>query len=126
MNSVEVLRSRNEAGEIVKVDYDDQPAVELAVNRAIKMAEAALPSGTVFEIRGKVRPDDPIFRIKYNTRRTRDELAKAWSIAWYWTSTDARGCLDGLSQEPLFRHPVWAAEKGPFGGYILIARLRTA
>lgn len=116
---------KNECGEDVPVEYDDAPAVESAINKAIKMAQAYLPRGTVFEIRGKTRPDDPIHREQLQRkRRTREHLAKHWGVAWYWTSADPNGVFGGMRQEPLFRRSVEQAEEAPFGGYIVIARLR--
>ena len=119
------LRMKNECGEDIPVDYDDGPAVERAIDEAIRMARDYLPSGTVYEIRGKTRPDDRIHREPLQRRRrSREDLAKNWGVAWYWTSADINGYYGGLKQEPLFRHALSSAEDAPFGGYIIIARLR--
>jgi hypothetical protein len=118
----------NEKGEQTTVDYDDEAAVKTAIADCIAAAEKALPSQTVYEIRGKARPDDPINQERLQRkRRSREELAKNWGVAWYWTSAEPKdfGHYGGMKQEPLFRHPVWNAELAPFGGYIVIARLRT-
>lgn len=116
---------KNECGEDVPVHYDNQPAVERAIAKVISMAEAYLPQGTVYEVRGKVRPDDPINRDRCQRKhRTRAELAQDWGVAWYWTSADNNRYYGGLKQEPLFRRSIEQAEDAPFGGYIVIARLR--
>ena len=117
-----------EMGEQIVVDYDDEAAVNAAIEKCIANAEKALPPQTVYEIRGKIRPEDPINQDRLQRkRRTRAELAKNWGVAWYWTSAEVKdfGHYGGMKQEPLFRHPVWNAKLAAFGGYIVIARLRT-
>jgi hypothetical protein len=115
----------NECGEEVPVHYDDELAVERAITKVIRMAAEHLPRGTVYEVRGKVRPDDPINRDRCQRKlRTRAQLARDWGVAWYWTSADNNRYYGGLKQEPLFRGSVEQAEEAPFGGYIVIARLR--
>jgi hypothetical protein len=119
----------HELGEQIRVDYDDEVAVNEAIVTCIVAAQKALPPHTVFEIRGKIRPEDPINQNRLQRQlRTRDDLAKNWGVAWYWTSPEPQdfGHYGGMKQEPLFRHPVWHAELAPYGGYIVIARLRTA
>lgn len=107
-----------EMGEQTAVDYDDAAAVKAAIADCIAAAQRALPPQTVYEIRGKTRPDDPILQDRAQLkRRSRDELAKDWGVAWYWNIS--------LPQEPLFHHPVWNASVTPLGGCVLIARLRT-
>lgn len=118
----------NEQGEQIRVHYDNAEAIEAAINTCIANAQKALPPQTVYEIRGKIRPEDPINQERLQRkRRTREELAKNWGVAWYWTSPEPQdfGHYGGMKQEPLFRHPVWTAELAPYGGYIVIARLRT-
>lgn len=117
---------KGEDGEEIRVNYDNKRAIEHAIERVIDMAYRALPPNTVFEIRGKVRPDDPINRDRLQrSHRTRAELARNWGVAWYWTSPEPNSYFGGMAQEPLFRHDVEHAKDGPLGGYILIGRLRT-
>lgn len=112
------METETERGESIAVDYDDRPAVEKSIDSLIVKANAHLPSGTVYEIRGKVVPDDPIYREPLNrNKRTRRELAKEWGVAWYWT-------LGAMDQQPLFRTDVGHAQSAPLGGYIVIARIR--
>lgn len=127
MISSKSLRLMNEAGEELRVRYDDKPAIEQAIDQLIGMAKRALPSNTVFEVRGKTRPDDPIFLEPLNRKRrvSQEERVARWGVGWYWTSADRHGYYGGLLQAPLFRTDIDSAKDGPMGGYILIARLRT-
>lgn len=121
------LAAQNECGEQVLVNYDDNEAVERAVNRVIELADSYLPEATVYEVRGKMRPDDVIdLQRNLRRRRSRTQLVENWGVAWYWTPEESRdfGHYGGMRQEPLFRKRVADAEDAPLGGYIVIARLR--
>ncbi len=121
-----LLTSKREDGDDIRVNYDNTRAVEQAIERVIELANRALPPNTVFEVRGKMRPDDPIQQDRVQRgHRTRAQLAANWGVAWYWTSPEPNDYVRGLAQEPLFRDDVETAKDGPMGGYIVIARLKT-
>ena len=98
------------------------------MNLAVFDAKKTVPKGTVFEVRAKVLPKDCL-QDYCRVKRTIDEIAKDWGIAWYFVPNIKQP--DGLEEcgqpptatEPLFQNDVDEGEFQEFGGYILLARI---
>lgn len=129
--SAHALRLTNELGNEFPVRYDAPiEQLEATINRAVADAEAMLPPGIVYEIRGKVVPNGGVGNYGRDLRGETDaqRLARRtadWGVAWYWTSAEPNRCYGGMRQAPLFRRPVADAEENELGGFLVIARLRT-
>lgn len=130
--TAKALRLTNELGNEFPVRYDAPiETVEATINAAIADAEAMLPPGVVYEIRGKVKPNTNYDNYGRGDpgETNADRLARRtadWGLAWYWTAAEPNRLYGGMLQDPLFRRPLVDAEEHEFGGFVVIARLRTS
>jgi len=105
-----------ERGNAFPVAYDS-PGVENVIGWAIHEAEQKLPPGSVYEIRGKLKPSAG--KSDYSRRKwTKAQRTEDWGVAWYF--------LPAMRDWPLMtRVPYTEGIESELGGYLIIARLRT-
>jgi hypothetical protein len=116
---------RKEFGCAFAVNYNNTEEHEKIVQIAIADANRELPAGTVFEIRGKIRPADGVTNNYGRVLPSLEEQSAKWGIAWYtfyWLNAPER---EKMPKEPLFRVPVTEAGYDDLHGCMLIARLKT-
>jgi len=104
-----------EQGREFKLDYEEGATFRAEMLRlAIADAHKSLPSGTVFELRARLVPEDlnPV------------EM-RPWGIAWYLVPKQpARFEGRETATEPLFLNDVDDGEVIEHGGYLLLGRVK--
>ena len=126
----ETCKYQEEYGRVFGVNYDEgREARQKTMNLAIHDAKDSLDEGVVFEIRAKVIPSDRVSEFSKKSF-TRDDEAKKWGIAWYYIPKEVqpKGFEDedrSTATEPLFERDVDHGEVEHYGGYILLARIKS-